>query len=132
MTDSSGLSTTQMAQNLASQVVTLVRAELRLARVELLAKARGLAVGVGLLAAAATLFIFAAAVAVAAIVLGLAVVLPAWAAALITAGGLVVLAGPIVLIGRSMLRRAVPPVQSMAMQDVREDVTAVTAAARRD
>ena len=132
MTDSSGLSTTQIAQNLPAQVVALVRAELRLARAEVLAKARGIAVGAGLLAAAATMLLFAAGVAVAAVVLGLSVVVPPWAAALITAAGLMLLAGPLVLIGRSMLRKAVPPVPRMTVQDVREDLTAITAAARRD
>lgn len=132
MSNADGVSTAELVQNLASQVATLVRTELRLARAEMQAKARGLAVGAGLMAAAAGLLFFAGAAAVATVVLALALVLPGWAAALITAAGLMLLAGAVVLIGRSKLRRAVPPLPSVAVEDVREDVATIVAAARRD
>jgi uncharacterized membrane protein YqjE len=132
MSNADGQSTAQLAQTLAGQVATLVRTELRLAQAEVQTKARALAIGAGLLAVAAGLLLFGGAAAVAAIVLGLSVVLPAWAAALVTAAGLTLLAGLVVLIGRSMLRRAGPPVPSQALADVKEDVATIAAAARRD
>jgi Putative Actinobacterial Holin-X, holin superfamily III len=55
-----------------------------------------------------------------------------WAAALVTAAGLALLAGLIVLIGWSMLRRAVPPVPDQALADLQDDVAAITSVARRD
>jgi uncharacterized membrane protein YqjE len=130
--DATELSTVQIVQNLSTQIGSLVRTELALARAEMQAKARGLAVGVGLLAAATVLLLFASAAAIAAVVLALALVIPGWAAALVTAAGLILLAGITVLIGRSVLRRAAPPVPTHAVADLKADVATIAAAARRE
>ena len=130
--DASDLSTVQVVQNLTTQIGALVRTELQLARAEMQAKARGLAVGAGMLAVAAALLLFAAGAAIAALVLGLAIALPGWAAALVTAAILTVLAGLTVLIGRSTIRRAAPPLPSGAVEDLKEDLATITAAARRE
>ena len=130
--DASGLSTAQLVQNLADQVGALVRAELNLARAEMVSKTRRLAVGVGLLGLGAALAVFAAATLVATVVLALAEAMPAWAAALITAVALVLVAGLAVLMGRSALRRAAPPIPTQTLGDVQQDLVAVKAAVRGD
>jgi hypothetical protein len=130
--DASGLSTVELLQKLTDQVGTLVRTEIQLARAEVTAKLRGLAVGAGMFAGAAALLLFALGALVAAAALALALILPAWAAALLTAIALVLVAGVAVLIGRSAIRRAAPPVPTVAIDDVHKDIEAVKAALHAD
>ncbi len=129
MSDPDDASVAELIQRLTTQVSTLVRDEIALARAEMVAKARRLAVGAGLFAAAAAFVFFAAAGLTAAGVLGLALVVPGWAAALIVTVLLVVVAGVAALVGRSLLRRATPPVPTQAMQAVRDDLQTLKAAA---
>ena len=130
--DASGLSTVQLLQNLTEQVGALIRTELQLARAEVSAKLRGLAVGAGLLALAAALLLFSLGALVAAAVLALDLVLPGWAAALLTAAGLALMAGLTVLAGRSALRRAAPPIPSGTIDDVHTDIEAIRNAVRAE
>jgi hypothetical protein len=58
-------------------------------------------------------------------VLALALVVPGWLAALLVGGAAVVLAGMAALIGRSSLRRALPPVPEWALSSVRTDIETI-------
>jgi MFS family permease len=131
MTQADTRSVAELVQTLTTQVGELVRAELQLARAEVLMKARGLAMGVGLLAAAAITLAFAFGAAVAGAVLALALVLPGWAAALLVSVGLAVVAAAAALVARRVLRRSSPPVPSGAVASLRADVDAVKAAAQK-
>ncbi|MEO6204662.1 MAG: phage holin family protein, partial [Mycobacteriales bacterium] len=62
---------------------------------------------------------------VAAAVLALDLVFPAWAAALIVAGSLLLLAVVAGLIGKKQVTKAVPPVPKQAMASVKLDLAAV-------
>ena len=62
----------------------------------------------------------------AAAIAGLALVLAVWAAALIVAGGLLVVAGIVALAAKSEIGRALPPTPLVAMESVRADVEMLT------
>ncbi|MDO7883567.1 phage holin family protein [Salinibacterium soli] len=84
----------------------LIRGEIEQLKRELIAKAAAAGIGIGLLAVAATFLFFALGVFIAAAILGIATVLPAWAAALIVGGALLVIAIVLVLIGVASLKRS--------------------------
>lgn len=125
------LSTTQLLQRMTEQTSTLVRQEITLAQLELTTKAKRAGVGIGALGAAGVLALYAVGVLLAAAVLGLATVLPGWAAALVVGGALLLAVAALGLVGRAHLRRALPPAPRQAMASTREDVAAVKQAAGR-
>ncbi len=103
----------------------LVRAEIQAAKDEIAGKLKAAGIGAGLLVGAGLFALFALMVLIAAAVLGLATVLPGWAAALIVGGALLLIAAIIALIGISALKRGVPPMPTDTMDSVKEDVRAV-------
>ncbi|AXB42030.1 phage holin family protein [Amycolatopsis albispora] len=115
-------SVSQLVGDASEQLSRLVRDEMRLATAELQRKGKRMGTGAGLAGAAGFIAVLAVVTLVAAAVLGLAVVLPGWAAALIVAGALLVVAGIAGLAGRAQLKRGTPPVPEEAMSSVRTDV----------
>src|SRR6266496_6342910 len=73
----------ELAARLSEQVSRLVRDELALAQVEAKQKAKRLGLGLGMFGASALLALFGAVCGVAAAVLGLAIVVDAWLAAVL-------------------------------------------------
>ncbi|TWH69410.1 putative superfamily III holin-X [Micromonospora olivasterospora] len=67
---------------------------------------------------------------VAAAILLLALVLPAWVAALVVAVVLFAVAGILALVGKKQVSQAVPPVPTATVRSVRADVDTVTAAVK--
>ncbi|MDF2442569.1 MAG: hypothetical protein JWR01_772, partial [Subtercola sp.] len=84
-----------------------------------------LGIGAGLIAAALFLLFFVFAVLVAAAVLGIATALPAWLSALIVAGGLLVVAIILVLVGIAQIKKGAPPVPEETITSLKKDVNAV-------
>jgi uncharacterized membrane protein YqjE len=123
-------SVADLVRHLTRLVPQLVRAELTLAKAELAEKGKQAGVGAGLFGGSGLFAFFSLAALVAAAILGLSEVLPGWAAALIVAGALLVLAGLLALVGRSQVRRAIPPVPEQAVMNARLDVEAVKESAR--
>jgi hypothetical protein len=123
-------STADLVRRAIDQTQTLIRDEVALAKAELAGKARSAAMGGGLFGGAALLGLYGAGALVAAAVLAVALVLPAWAAALIIGGLLLLLAGLLALAGRARLRRAGSPVPEEAVAGVRADLHAVADAAK--
>jgi hypothetical protein len=115
----------ELISSLTGQISRLVRAELALARAELLASGRQAALGGGLLTGAAVVGFTAWLVMVAAAIAGIAEGLPVWASALIIGAALVVLAGVLALIGRARLTRGMRPLP-MTTDTVRKDVHELT------
>lgn len=91
--------------DLPGLLMDLVRGEIEHLKQELIQKAAQAGIGIGLLVGAATFLFFALGVFITAAVLGLAVVLPAWAAALIVGGALLLIAVVLVLIGVASLKK---------------------------
>ena len=113
-------------------VVELIKAELDRLKAEFAQKAKYAGIGIGLFAAAAGLLFFALGVLVAAAILGLAVDLPGWAAALIVFGVLIVIALVLVLIGLASLKKVngVAPKETIA--NVKSDVDALKGRGKYD
>ena len=113
---------TELLRSLTEDVALLVRREGELALLELKEKSSEIGVGAGFLAGAATAAFFAVAALVAAAILGLAIVLPAWAAALVVAVVLVAVAALLALLGRARLRKAAPLAPTKTIEAVQEDI----------
>lgn len=89
----------------AGQAVGIVRTELDDAKTEMQEKAKGIGIGVGLVAGAASFLFFALGVFLAAAVIGLANVWPAWVAALVVGGALLLIGGILVAIGAAYIKK---------------------------
>jgi membrane protein len=118
-------SVAQLINDASEQISRLVRDEMRLAAVELRRKGKRVGAGAGLLGAAAVLGWFGGATLVACAVMALALVVPAWLAALIVAAVILALAGVLALVGKKQVQRGLPPVPNDAITNVKQDVEAV-------
>jgi uncharacterized membrane protein YqjE len=118
--------TKQLTQNISE----LVRKELELAKAELTAKARTLAVGGGLVAGGVVLLLVTLGCLTAAGIMALAIVLPDWAAALVVGAVVALVAGLLVMVGLKSIRRATPPVPAETVESVKEDVAWVKTRAK--
>ena len=98
----------------------LIRQELQLAKTEMTEKAAAAGVGVGLGLVAGVLVLGALGAGVTAAIAALSYVVPLWAAALITLGGLTVLAALLGLTAALRLKRATPLVPEQAIQTGKE------------
>ena len=94
-------------------------------------KLKAAGVGAGFLVTAGVFAFFATLVLTAAGVLALALVLPAWAAALVVGGALLLLAGLAAAIGVGQLKHGVPPVPTETIESVKEDVRVVRGLRKR-
>lgn len=117
--------------DLPTLVVDLFRAEIESLKQELTDKLKHAGIGVGLLVGAAMFLFFALLVLLAAAVLGLATVLPAWAAALIVGGGILLIAAVLLLAGVANLKKGVPPTPNTTIESVKRDVSVIKGTARR-
>jgi hypothetical protein len=107
------------AHEVADHASAIARLELELATLELRDKALSLALGTGLGAGAALCALFAVAFLLAAVAAGLALVMPWWAALLVTAGILLAITAALALLARSRIRKATPPVPEAAIQEAK-------------
>jgi len=110
--------------DLPGLLMDLVRGEIEQLKQEMIDKVKHAGVGIGLLVAAAAILFFALAVLTAAAILGLATVLPAWAAALIVAGALLVVTAILVALGISQVKRGTTgPTETI--ESVKKDVRVI-------
>ena len=114
-----------LVHDLSVQLPELVRSELRLAQAELTEKGKRAGIGAGLFGAAGLLAFFGAATLIATAVLALALLLPAWAAALIVGVVLLAAAGVVALRGKSQVAEATPVMPERAVAGIKEDVETV-------
>lgn len=121
-------STAELLSRVTTQVSTLVRDELALARVELTTKAKRAGTGVAMFSAAGLLAVYGVGLAVVVVALALVLVWPAWLATLVTAVGVLALAGLVALLGRAQIRRAAPPMPTEAAESVAADLDVVKTA----
>lgn len=119
------LSTGELVNQLAEQLRRLTRAELRLATIELRRKGKRAGLGVGALGVAGVAGVLGCAALLTCAIAALATVVPLWLAALLVGVAVLLGAGLAALLGRSALRRALPPTPTWAMSSAREDVATI-------
>jgi uncharacterized membrane protein YqjE len=115
----------EIVARITEQTSALMRDELRLAQLEMARKGKYAGLGAGLLGGGALFAVLGVGTLVAAAVLGLAVVLPGWAAALIVTGVLFAIAAVAALLGKKRITAAVPPVPQEALASVKLDIEAL-------
>lgn len=106
-------------------VSELVTAEIEQLKAEMKAKLKALGIGAGLLAGAAVVLLFMVGVLLTAAVLALALVMPGWAAALVVAGVLLILAAILAWIGYAKLKAGIPPLPQDTIESVKHDIDVV-------
>jgi uncharacterized membrane protein YqjE len=121
----------ELVKNLTEQVSRLIRDELKLAEFEMTSKAKRMGRGAGMFGGSGLMALYGIGCLLAAAIIGLAVVLPAWAAALIVGGALLVIAGVAALLGKSQVSKAAPPVPEQTVQSVKADVEEIKERAHR-
>ena len=114
-----------LVHQLSEQVPHLIRSEVRLAQLEMTEKGKRAGIGVGMFSIAGVVALFAVACLIGAAIAALALVLPTWAAALVVAGALLVIAAVAALVGRARMKAAVPPTPEHAIEGVRRDLAAI-------
>ncbi|GIM95131.1 phage holin family protein [Paractinoplanes toevensis] len=118
-------STGDLVRQMSEQVSTLVREELTLARIEMVEKGKRAGVGAGLFGAAGALALYGLGALFVTVGALLALVMPAWAAALIVTVALFAAAGVAALVGKSQVSQALPPEPEAAMASGKRDVETV-------
>lgn len=113
-------------------LVDQVRNEIELLKKELTDKIKHAGIGIGLLVGAGAFAFFFALVLTAAGILGLATVLPAWAAALIVAGVLLLITVLLALVGIAQLRRSTPATPEKTITSIKQDVRTIQGTGKRD
>jgi hypothetical protein len=121
----------ELVKHLSEQVSVLIRDELKLAEYEMTRKAKRIGRGAGMFGGSGLVALYGIGCLLAAAILGLAGVLPAWAAALIVGGALLATAGLAALMGKSQVSKAVPPVPEQTVQSVKADVEEIKERAHR-
>jgi fatty acid desaturase len=111
-------------------VRTLMR-DIEVAKREISEKVKQAGVGAGMFAAGGILALCALGAFTAAAILALAIVLPAWASALIVGGAWALLTLVVALMGRKKLEKATPPIPNGAARAVRDDARYLAAELKR-
>jgi uncharacterized membrane protein YqjE len=118
-------STGELVSQLFSEMSQLVRDELRLAQIETAGKAKKAGIGAGMFGAAGLLALYGGGVLITTAILGLALAVDAWLAALLVGVVLLAAAGVAALLGKQRVHEATPPVPSMAVDSVKRDIETV-------
>jgi uncharacterized membrane protein YqjE len=114
-----------LVHRLSEQIPELVRSEMRLAQAELSEKGKKAGLGIGMFSAAGLLAFLGLCTLITTAILGLALVLPGWASALVVAVVLLIGAAIAGLAGKKEIDQATPPAPERAMAGVREDVATI-------
>jgi uncharacterized membrane protein YqjE len=114
-----GASTGEFVKQLSEQVSTLVRDELKMARLELTREGRFAGPSLGMYGASELVALYGIACLLAAAIIAIAGEIRPWLAALIVGLALLVVSAVAALMARSRMRRATPPVPEQAVEGPR-------------
>jgi phosphoglycerol transferase MdoB-like AlkP superfamily enzyme len=106
-------------------VTDLVKGELELAKLELIAKAKKAGIGAGLIIAALVVLLLFVTMLLTAAVLGLGEVMPPWLAALLVALVLLLIAAALAFVGYKSVQKALPPKPERAMRNLQRDISVI-------
>ncbi|MEV6350961.1 phage holin family protein [Actinoplanes sp. NPDC051851] len=123
-------STADLVSQAATQISTLVRDELALAKLELAEKGKRAGIGGGLFGGAAVLAWFGLGLLLTLAVVLIDLVWPLWAAVLVVMVVVFAAAAVAALLGKQKLKAATPPLPSDAVAGVQADVRTVKTAAQ--
>ncbi len=112
----------ELLKELSQETATLVHQEVELAKAELSQKGKKAGAGAGMFGGAGVVGLGAFGSLTACLILALAVIIPAWLAALIVALVEGAVAAALVQQGREKVRKAGPPVPEQTIESVKEDV----------
>lgn len=124
-------STAELLNDLSREVRRLLRDEVRLARYELAQQGKRAGIGAGALGLAGIAALFGVGLLLAAAVLALALVLPAWLAALIMGILVLLVAGGSAFMGKRKVQQALPPVSEERVSSVKHDLDVARQRMRR-
>ena len=123
--------TGELVKQMAEQVSTLVRDELKLAQLEMTRKGKQAGIGAGMFGGSGVIALYGVGCLIACAILGISRVLAPWLSALIVGVALLAVAGLAALTGKSRLQRAAPPVPQEAVHSVKTDVEEIKERAQR-
>ncbi|MBW8172532.1 phage holin family protein [Ornithinimicrobium sp. Arc0846-15] len=123
--DNEHASTGELIARMSEQTSTLIRDEVQLAQAELNAKAKHAGTGLGMFGAGGLLAFFGLASLITTAILALALVLPAWASALIVTAVLLAAAAVVSLMGKKQVEQATPLKPERTVDNVKHDVAEV-------
>ncbi|HLM33434.1 MAG TPA: phage holin family protein [Gaiellaceae bacterium] len=115
----------ELLQQASQQTATLVRQEIRLAQLELQEKGKHAGIGAGLFGGGGLMALYGLAALIIAAIAALALALPVWAAALIVAVVLFVIAGILALTGKKQVDQAQPLKPEQAIESTQGDIEEV-------
>ena len=118
-------STTELIHDLSEQSTRLIREEMALARDEVTQTAARAGFGIGLLVVAGVLSLYGLGALTAGGILLLSTAAKAWIAAVIVAGGILIVASATALIARTQVARAAPPVPEVTIETAKQDVETI-------
>jgi Flp pilus assembly protein TadB len=130
-TNGSAESAGELVKDLTGQISRLFRDELKLAEYEMTRKAKRLGRGAGMFGGSGLCALYGVGCLLAAAIIALALIIPAWAAALVIGAALLAVAGLAALIGKGQLGRATPPLPEQATASVKADVAEIKERAHR-
>jgi Flp pilus assembly protein TadB len=128
---SSEHSAADLVKQVTEQASRLVRDELKLAQLEMTRKGKQAGLGVGMFGGAGLVALYGLGCLVACAIIALALVIPAWLAALVIGVALFAVAGVAALLGKARLKEAVPPVPEETVSSVKTDVAEIKERAHR-
>lgn len=129
--ETSRASVGELVKQASEQLSDVVRSEMHLAQAEMKEKGKRAGFGGGMFGGAALFGLLALWALVVAAIAAFALLLPVWASALVVAGGLLLLAGVLALVGKQQIGSATPPKPERTMNSVRADLDAVREGAHR-
>lgn len=121
----------ELVKQLTEELSTLVRDELKLARVEMSRKGKQAGLGAGLLGGGGLVALYGVGCLIACAVIGLSRVVQTWLAALIAGVALLAVAGVAALVGKGRIQQATPPVPTQTAGSVKADLEEIKERARR-
>jgi MFS family permease len=117
--------------DIPTMVTDLVQREIELVKTEVTNKLKALGKGSGLLAGAAVVALFMIGVLLTSAVLALSLVMPGWAAALVVAGILLIIAVILGLIGYRVLKKSMPLYPVESLDSLNKDLRAIQGIGQR-
>jgi len=120
-----------LVKMMSEQVSVLIRAELKLAQLEMAGKGRQAALGAGMFGAGGVVALYGVGCLIACVIIAISGAVAAWLAALVVGVALLAAAGVAALMGKRRMRKAAPPLPEQAVADVKADVEEIRERAHR-